>query len=199
MRPASKLYETYGRRCPVARRCLAHGQPPDGGRTVGQERCQGGAMTDQDFGLELRRLRREARFGIAAFSQLIYYNKGYVSKVERGVKPPSLELARAADKVLGTGNTLESLAANARDSGLGTALSALDVLDSRVDTLAALTDLGRAAVDIERRRILGAAVGSVAAVALPAESWWTETAQRGGARRAAAGARAVGRGDLGAC
>jgi hypothetical protein len=73
--------------------------------------------------------------------------------------------------------------------------SSPEALDWRVDTLVALTDLGRVDVDVERRRVLGAAAYSVAALALPGGSWWTQMAGRGSAR-SAVGARSVGRGDL---
>ena len=72
----------------------------------------------------------------------------------------------------------------------------LDALDWQVDTLVALTDLGRVDVDIERRRVLGAAAYSVAALTLPAEPWWTHMAGRDGTRRTAT-TRNVGRGTKG--
>ncbi|MCU1658743.1 MAG: hypothetical protein JWO57_3399 [Pseudonocardiales bacterium] len=74
-------------------------------------------------------------------------------------------------------------------------VSSRGALDWRVDTLVALADLGRVDVDAERRRVLGAAAYSVAALALPSRPWWTQMAGRGRARRSAE-ARSVGRGDL---
>lgn len=70
-----------------------------------------------------------------------------------------------------------------------------DVLDWPADTLTALTDLGRADVDLERRRVLGVAVYSLAALALPGEDWWAQMARTGRTRATAGGAR-VGRGDV---
>lgn len=67
--------------------------------------------------------------------------------------------------------------------------------DWDVDTLIALNELGRADVDEERRRLLGAAAFSLAGLALPGESWWSAMAHRG-ASRARPGARSVGRADL---
>ncbi|MGA5703304.1 Tat pathway signal protein [Peterkaempfera bronchialis] len=64
-----------------------------------------------------------------------------------------------------------------------------------MDTLAALTDLGRTDVDMDRRHALAATTYSVAALALPASQWWTRMAERG-ADRTAPGARSVGQGDL---
>lgn len=70
-----------------------------------------------------------------------------------------------------------------------------NALGWNADSLAALADLGRDDLDVERRRILGAAAYSVAALALPGDSWWREMVGRGSARDAT-GTRAVGRGDL---
>ncbi|MGH3327646.1 MAG: Tat pathway signal protein [Streptomycetales bacterium] len=71
--------------------------------------------------------------------------------------------------------------------------SSCDALDWRADTLTALTDLGSLDLDMDRRRALGAAAYSVAALALPANSWWTQMAGRGSRRT---GGRKVGRGDV---
>lgn len=68
-------------------------------------------------------------------------------------------------------------------------------LDWRVDTLTALAELGRDDVDLERRRVLQAAAYSVAALALPSQSWWQEMAEHRDAR-SAPGARLVGSGDV---
>jgi hypothetical protein len=59
----------------------------------------------------------------------------------------------------------------------------------------ALIDLGRTDVDPERRHLLVSSAYSVAALALPDDSWWTQLAARG-SERAAPGSRAVGHGDL---
>jgi hypothetical protein len=68
-------------------------------------------------------------------------------------------------------------------------------LDWDADTLAGLADLGRADVDADRRRVIGAAAYSVAGLAIPGEPWWRQMAGRGHGRGAAAGRR-VGRGDV---
>lgn len=68
-------------------------------------------------------------------------------------------------------------------------------LDWRIDTLVELTNLGRVDVDVDRRRVLEGAAYSVAALALPGGTWWTQMAERGGTR-GAAGVRSIGRGDL---
>jgi hypothetical protein len=64
-----------------------------------------------------------------------------------------------------------------------------------VDTLDALTDLGRADVDAERRRVLGAASYAVAALALPSDTWWTRMAEQGRTRATPESAD-IGRSDV---
>ncbi len=98
-------------------------------------------------------------------------------------------LCEVLSRRLGRVITLDEIGLPAQSSSLR------DVLDWRVDTLVALTDLGRVDVDLERRRVLGAAAYSVAALALPGGAWWTQMAGRGSAR-GSAGTRSVGRGDL---
>lgn len=70
-----------------------------------------------------------------------------------------------------------------------------ELLSWQTDTVTALIDLGRAAVDLDRRQVLGAAVYSLAALAVPGDDWWAEAIRTGQARAGAAGHR-VGAGDL---
>lgn len=70
----------------------------------------------------------------------------------------------------------------------------IESLSWSADTLAALVDLGRADVDLQRRQVLGAAAYSLAALALPAEDWWPQMARTG--RRAVGGGPRVGAGDV---
>ncbi|WP_211588946.1 Tat pathway signal protein [Allorhizocola rhizosphaerae] len=81
------------------------------------------------------------------------------------------------------------------DLGLSAATDALPALDWNLDTLAALADLGRVNVDVGRRSLLEAAAYSVAALAVPDSTWWTDMADRAKARTSSAN-RSVGRGDL---
>lgn len=124
--------------------------------------------------------------------EFLAIGRSHVSKWVAGSNPSGwapVLLAEALSRRLGRVVTIDEIGLTVP------ALSARTVLDWSVDTLIALTDLGRADVDAERRRVLGAAAYSVAALALPGEPWWTQMAQRGDSR-ATAGARAVGRGDL---
>ncbi|MHC3427105.1 MULTISPECIES: helix-turn-helix domain-containing protein [unclassified Streptomyces] len=65
--------------------------------------------THQYFGPELRRLRLEAGLTLTEFSQALHYDKGHLSKVERGERPPSPELARRCDAFLGANGELQGL------------------------------------------------------------------------------------------
>ena len=52
------------------------------------------------FGEMLRQLREERGLSLSAFAASIHYNKGYISRIERGLQPPSDELARLCDSAL---------------------------------------------------------------------------------------------------
>ncbi|MGV9772655.1 helix-turn-helix domain-containing protein [Streptosporangium sp. NPDC003464] len=61
------------------------------------------------FGRELRRRRLAADLTLTDLSGLVHYSKGQLSKVERGIKAPSRELARLCDVALDAGGRLAAL------------------------------------------------------------------------------------------
>ncbi|MFF4219436.1 nSTAND1 domain-containing NTPase [Streptomyces nondiastaticus] len=63
----------------------------------------------EQAGEQLRRLRLERGVSLVKLARLAFYSKGYLSKVENGEKPLTLELARACDRALETGGSLELL------------------------------------------------------------------------------------------
>ena len=65
--------------------------------------------TNPLFGPELRRLRQEARLTLTEFSVALNYDKGHLSKVERGERTASPDLARRCDAFLGANGELQSL------------------------------------------------------------------------------------------
>jgi transcriptional regulator with XRE-family HTH domain len=65
---------------------------------------------DLHFGPELRRLRQEAGLTLTEFSVALNYDKGHLSKVERGERSASPELARRCDAFLGAKGELQRLA-----------------------------------------------------------------------------------------
>lgn len=64
-----------------------------------------------EFGEELRKRRLEAGLSLTALSGAVHYSKGQLSKVERGIKAPSRDLARLCDAALGAEGALIALAA----------------------------------------------------------------------------------------
>ncbi|RAG87383.1 transcriptional regulator [Streptacidiphilus pinicola] len=64
-----------------------------------------------EFGRELRRLRLAAGLTLAGLAASVHYSKGQLSKVERGLKSPSRDLARLCDAALGADGLLLDLAA----------------------------------------------------------------------------------------
>lgn len=61
------------------------------------------------FGTELRRRRLDADLTLTDLSKLVHYSKGQLSKVERGIKAPSRELARLCDTALNARGQLAAL------------------------------------------------------------------------------------------
>ncbi|MFI0542684.1 helix-turn-helix domain-containing protein [Streptomyces sp. WSLK1-3] len=58
------------------------------------------------FGEELRKRRLEAGLSLTALSGSVHYSTTQLSKVERGLKAPSRDLARLHDAALGAGGAL---------------------------------------------------------------------------------------------
>ncbi|MFJ7907286.1 helix-turn-helix domain-containing protein [Kitasatospora sp. NPDC096204] len=59
------------------------------------------------FGAQLRRLRKAAGLTQTQLGELTHLSDSQISNLERGARNPTLEWVRVADKVLGTGGTLE--------------------------------------------------------------------------------------------
>jgi tetratricopeptide (TPR) repeat protein/transcriptional regulator with XRE-family HTH domain len=74
------------------------------------------------FGDALRTLRSRRHLSLADLAHQTHYSKGHLNNVERGVKPPTHELAQTCDDVLGSGDTLRSLVPHRRRSGQHTAV-----------------------------------------------------------------------------
>ncbi|CAM5479978.1 HTH cro/C1-type domain-containing protein OS=Streptomyces fumanus OX=67302 GN=GCM10018772_48110 PE=4 SV=1 [Streptomyces fumanus] len=72
--------------------------------------------TPNDFGSELRRRRMAARLSLQQLAQRVHYSKSQLSKVERGLKRPTPELARLCDTVLRADGALSRLAETAQPS-----------------------------------------------------------------------------------
>jgi transcriptional regulator with XRE-family HTH domain len=61
------------------------------------------------FGEDLRRRRLDAGLTLSCLARLVHYSKGQLSKVERGIKMPSRDLARLCEAALDAGGALAAL------------------------------------------------------------------------------------------
>ncbi|ALG06196.1 helix-turn-helix transcriptional regulator [Kibdelosporangium phytohabitans] len=69
----------------------------------------------ESFGDMLREYRAAAGFSMGQLAKRIHYSKGYLSKIENGLKPPHETVARLCDSVLNAGGMLVEAARTARD------------------------------------------------------------------------------------
>ncbi|RJQ78406.1 helix-turn-helix domain-containing protein [Amycolatopsis panacis] len=70
------------------------------------------------FGELLREYRIAAGLSMGQLAKRIHYSKGYLSKLENGVKPPHDSMARLCDGELGAGGALLAAARSARESAV---------------------------------------------------------------------------------
>ncbi|MHC5909170.1 helix-turn-helix domain-containing protein, partial [Streptomyces sp. S6] len=68
----------------------------------------------RDFGQELRARRLAAHWSLQQLGLRVHYSKGYLSKVERGLMPPTPELARLCDSELKADGVLAALVPHQR-------------------------------------------------------------------------------------
>ncbi|WJK41296.1 helix-turn-helix transcriptional regulator [Solwaraspora sp. WMMA2056] len=66
-------------------------------------------MRTTSFGAELRRLRLASGLSLTELADRVHYSKGYLSKVERDDKPPSVALARRCETALDASDALTPL------------------------------------------------------------------------------------------
>ena len=128
----------------------------------------------------------------AEHDEFLETNKSSITHWKNGGQPSGnvgVFLAEALGRALGGRViTLEEI---------GLIAPAPQIPDWDADTLRALAELGRANVDVERRRALGMAVYSVAALSLPGEDWWGRMSEQGAACGSSS-TRRIGPGDLAA-
>ncbi|MER0244495.1 helix-turn-helix domain-containing protein [Streptomyces sp. HSW2009] len=114
----------------------------------------------QEFGRELRRRRLAARLSLAQLGALVHYSKGQLSKVERGLKRPTVELARMCDARLKTGGVLSALVASPKTP----ARDARSSDDGEVWLMQLNKDGSSAFQPVARRQVITAGAGSVLAI-----------------------------------
>ncbi|MFD5142724.1 helix-turn-helix domain-containing protein [Streptomyces sp. NPDC058401] len=73
--------------------------------------------TAAGFPAQLRRLRVERGLSLGDLARRTHYSKGYLSKIETGAKPVTLEVARSCDRVLGAEGELLRLVPENEGSG----------------------------------------------------------------------------------
>ncbi|WP_371779151.1 helix-turn-helix domain-containing protein [Streptosporangium subroseum] len=115
------------------------------------------------FGPELRRRRLTAGLTLTGLSKLVHYSKGQLSKVERGLKMPSRELARLCDSALDAGDHLAALV-DIRPTGA----EDIDVSGSGEEVwLMQLSGDGESWFrPLSRRQVMAMGVGSVASMSI---------------------------------
>ncbi|MFG2709883.1 helix-turn-helix domain-containing protein [Streptomyces goshikiensis] len=87
---------------------------PDLGRNTGHhdESAESAAPAEPvdgsalPFPAQLRRLRARRGLSLADLARRTHYSKGYLSKIETGTKPATVDVARRCDEVLGAGGAL---------------------------------------------------------------------------------------------
>lgn len=123
--------------------------------------------------------------------EFVGVGRSHVSHWVRGTRPSGngpIILREAMTRLCGRPVSLEAL-------GLGGVPDFTSSADWESDTLVALTDLGRADVDVDRRHLLRSATYSLAALVLPSERVWSNLMERGEGAGPERGAR-VGGGDV---
>ena len=114
------------------------------------------------FGDELRRRRLAAGLSLTDLTRVVHYSKGQLSKIERGVKAPSRELARLCDFALGAGGVLAALVPE-RASGVRNAEASGDedvwLMQLSADGQSSFQPVGR-------RRVIIAGAASMAGMSL---------------------------------
>ncbi|MGW5442675.1 helix-turn-helix domain-containing protein [Streptomyces asiaticus] len=114
-----------------------------------------------EFGRELRRRRLAAELSLERLSKLVHYSKGQLSKVERGLKRPTPELARLCDTQLKAGGALADLVPNQAPAARG-------VPDPHQDGEVWLMHLGKngssSFQQMDRRQVIAAGASSFLAM-----------------------------------
>ncbi|MGW4381304.1 helix-turn-helix domain-containing protein [Kitasatospora sp. NPDC004531] len=97
------------------------------------------------FGAELRRLREERRLSLDGLARRLNYSKGYLSKVERGERVASIDLARRCDAALGAEGRLSGLVEDHAEAGKQGVTGRRELMAAGAASLLALSAPGRTA------------------------------------------------------
>ncbi len=69
-----------------------------------------GAVAPMAFGQLLRSHRTRRGLSLAQLAERVHFNRGHLSRIETGKRPPSVGFAEACDRALGTGDTFTAIA-----------------------------------------------------------------------------------------
>ncbi len=96
--------------------CVTETPGPGGSGETGKARTEPRPVSTAAwaFGRALRQRRQAKGFALRELQKLAYVDKSLISRVERGLTPPSVEFAEACDRALDAGGTLVLLAEAAR-------------------------------------------------------------------------------------
>lgn len=95
------------------------------------------------FGAELRRLRQDAGMTLQVFADAVNYSKGHLCKIERGDKPPTMDLARRCDTLFETDGQLQRMVRPRRRTETGgPAVARRDAIATGVGSFLAVTLTG---------------------------------------------------------
>ncbi|KDN86229.1 DNA-binding protein [Kitasatospora cheerisanensis KCTC 2395] len=97
------------------------------------------------FGAELRRLREERGLSLEGLARRLTYSKGYLSKVERGERAASIDLARRCDAALDAEGRLSGLIEDLVESGRQAGTGRRELMTAGAFSLLALSAPGRGA------------------------------------------------------
>ncbi|RFS87592.1 XRE family transcriptional regulator [Actinomadura spongiicola] len=115
-----------------------------------------------EFGTELRRRRLAIGMSLGGLAQRVHYSKGQLSKVERGIKSPSRDLARLCDAVL---DAKGALAALIPDNPSGTRVTETGV-DEEVWLMRLSSDGQSRFEPMSRRQAVVAGAASIAGMSI---------------------------------
>ncbi|MEU7941762.1 helix-turn-helix transcriptional regulator [Microbispora bryophytorum] len=126
------------------------------------------------FGQELRRLRIASNLTLTDLANRVHYSKGQLSKVERGLKVPSRDLARLCDAALNAGGALVKLAPAMQTKVAE--VRATEGADEEVWLMQLSADGQSWFQPMGRRQVLAAGIASIAGMSIGG----TETGSKAG-------------------
>lgn len=116
-----------------------------------------------EFGAELRRRRLAADLTLTGLAQRVHYSKAQLSKVERGIKRPSRELARLCDAALDARGALVSLI---RENSFETGVTEEPTTDEEVWLMQLSSDGQSQFQPMSRRQVVAASAASFAGMSI---------------------------------